>query len=208
MNKIIITIALLFSILNSSSVEVYKNSGTTYKINESNIIQLFKEHVEANKESIQKRVQEEREKMKNRIEDYKPKELTINLPTATKENVFYPLIDYELKDDIKDSYGKVLYKKGFVFNPLHYISLNEKYIFIDYTDKKQREWIKKQEINKDITAKIIITNGRVFDAIKEFEREVFYANDILIDKFKLEAVLLIVEQEQDRIKVKQFKLKD
>ncbi len=101
MNKIIITIALLFSILNSSSVEVYKNSGTTYKINESNIIQLFKEHVEANKESIQKRVQEEREKMKNRIEDYKPKELTINLPTATKENVFYPLIDYELKKNKK-----------------------------------------------------------------------------------------------------------
>ena len=91
---------------------------------------------------------------------------------------------------------------------MHYISLNEKYIFIDYTDKKQRDWIKKQEINKDITAKIIITNGRVFDAIKEFEREVFYANDILIDKFKLEAVPSIVEQEQDRIKVKQFKLKD
>lgn len=30
----------------------------------------------------------------------------------------------------------------------------------------------------------------------------------LIDKFKIEAVPSMVEQEQDRIKVKQFKLKD
>lgn len=146
--------------------------------------------------------------MQKRIEDYKPKDLTITLPTSTKEKVFYPDIEYTLKDDIKDSYGKVIYKKGFVFNPLHYISLNERYIFIDYTDKKQREWIKSEKINQDITARIVITNGRVFDAIKEFEREVFYANDILIDKFKVEAVPSIVEQEQDRIKVKQFKLKD
>lgn len=207
MNKIILSIALTLTISNASSIEVLKN-GSTYEIIEKNIIQLFKEHVEANKESIQKRVQEEREKMQKRIEDYKPKDLTITLPTSTKEKVFYPDIEYTLKDDIKDSYGKVIYKKGFVFNPLHYISLNERYIFIDYTDKKQREWIKSEKINQDITARIVITNGRVFDAIKEFEREVFYANDILIDKFKVEAVPSIVEQEQDRIKVKQFKLKD
>ena len=207
MNKIILSIALSLTLLNASSIEVLKN-GSTYKINESNIIQLFKEHVEANKESIQKRADEEREKMKEKIENYKPKELTINLPTSSKEKVFYPLIDYELKDDIVDSYGKVLYPKGFVFNPLHYISMNDRYVFIDYTNKKQREWIKSEKLNKDITTRIIITNGRVFDALKEFEREVFYANDILINKFKLEAVPSLVEQEQDRVKVKQFKLKD
>ena len=207
MNKIIYSMALILTLSNASNIEVLKN-GSTYKINENNIIQLFKDHVETNKESIQKRVQEEREKMQKRIEDYKPKELTIKIPTSTKEKVFYPLIDYELKDDIVDSYGRVLYPKGFVFNPLHYISLNERYVFIDYTDKKQRVWIKNEEINKDITAKIIITNGRVFDAIKEFGREVFYANDILINKFRIEAVPSIAEQEQDRIKVKQFKLKD
>lgn len=207
MNKIILSITLSLTLLNASNIEVLKN-GSTYKINESNIIQLFKDHVEANKESIQKRVDEEREKMKEKIENYKPKELTINLPTSSKEKVFYPDIEYKLKEDIKDSYGKVLYPKGFVFNPLHYISMNDRYVFIDYTNKKQREWIKSEKLNKDITTRIIITNGRVFDAIKEFEREVFYANDVLIDKFRIEAVPSMVEQEQDRIKVKQFKLKD
>lgn len=73
MNKIIISIALLLSILNASSVEVYKNSGTTYKINETNIIQLFKEHVESNKESIQKRVQEEEKKCKKELKIISPK---------------------------------------------------------------------------------------------------------------------------------------
>lgn len=207
MNKIIVFIALGLTLLNASSIEILKN-GTTYKINENNIIQLFKDHVAANKESIEKRVQEEREKMKEKIENYKPKELTINLPTSAKEKVFYPDVEYTLKEDIKDSYGKVLYPKGFVFNPLHYISMTDRYVFIDYTDKKQREWIKTEKLNKDITTRIIITNGRVFDAMKEFEREVFYANDVLIDKFKLEAVPSLVEQEQDRIKVTQFKLKD
>lgn len=207
MNKIIVSIALGLTILNASNIEILKN-GTTYEINETNIIQLFKDHVAANKELIEKRVQEEREKMKEKIENYKPKELTINLPTSAKEKVFYPDVEYTLKEDIKDSYGKVLYPKGFVFNPLHYISMNDRYVFIDYTDKKQREWIKTEKLNKDITTRIIITNGRVFDAMKEFEREVFYANDVLIDKFKLESVPSLVEQEQDRIKVTQFKLKD
>ena len=46
MNKIILSIALSLTLLNASSIEVLKN-GSTYKINESNIIQLFKEHVEA-----------------------------------------------------------------------------------------------------------------------------------------------------------------
>lgn len=206
MNKIILSMTLSLSLL-TASTEILKN-GTTYKISETNIIQLFKEHVANNKEYLQKKLEAEREKMQEKMENYKPKELTINLPTSSKEKVFYPEPEYTLKDDIKDSYGNVIYKKGFTFNPLHYISMNDRYIFIDYTNKKQREWIKSQKLNKDITTRIIITNGRVFDAMKEFEREVFYANDILINKFKLEAVPSIVEQEQDRIKVTQIKFKD
>lgn len=206
MNKIILSMTLSLSLL-TASTEILKN-GTTYKISETNIIQLFKEHVANNKEYLQKKLEAEREKMQEKMENYKPKELTINLPTSSKEKVFYPDPEYTLKDDIKDSEGNIIYKKGFVFNPLHYISMNDRYVFIDYTNKKQREWVKSQKLNKDITARIIITNGRVFDAIKEFEREVFYANDILINKFKLEAVPSIVEQEQDRIKVTQIKLKD
>lgn len=206
MNRIVLSITLSFSLL-TASTEILKN-GTTYQINELNVIQLFKDHVANNKEYLQKKLEEERDKLKEKMENYKPKELTINLPTSSKEKVFYPDPEYTLKDDIKDSEGNIIYKKGFVFNPLHYISMNDRYVFIDYTNKKQREWVKSQKINKDITTRIIITNGRVFDAIKEFEREVFYANDILINKFKLEAVPSIVEQEQDRIKVTQIKLKD
>lgn len=206
MNRIVLSITLSFSLL-TASTEILKN-GTTYQINELNVIQLFKEHVANNKEYLQKKLEAERDKLKEKMENYKPKELTINLPTSSKEKVFYPDPEYTLKDDIKDSEGNIIYKKGFVFNPLHYISMNDRYVFIDYSNKKQREWVKSQKLNKDITTRIIITNGRVFDAIKEFEREVFYANDILINKFKLEAVPSIVEQEQDRIKVTQIKLKD
>ena len=206
MNRIVLSITLSFSLL-TASTEILKN-GTTYQINELNVIQLFKEHVANNKEYLQKKLEAERDKLQEKMENYKPKELTINLPTSSKEKVFYPDPEYTQKDDIKDSEGNIIYKKGFVFNPLHYISMNDRYVFIDYTNKKQREWVKSQKINKDITTRIIITNGRVFDAIKEFEREVFYANDILINKFKLEAVPSIVEQEQDRIKVTQIKLKD
>ena len=206
MNRIVLSITLSFSLL-TASTEILKN-GTTYQINELNVIQLFKDHVANNKEYLQKKLEAERDKLQEKMENYKPKELTINLPTSTHGMIFYPDPEYTLKDDIKDSYGNVIYKKGFTFNPLHYISMNDRYVFIDYTNKKQREWVKSQKLNKDITSRIIITNGRVFDAIKEFEREVFYANDILINKFKLEAVPSIVEQEQDRIKVTQIKLKD
>ncbi len=206
MNKILLSIAVCIT-LNASSLQVFKN-GSTYKISEDNVIKLFKEHVANNKGSIEKRVEQEKVKMKERVENYKPKNLSVNLPTAQKDKTFYPDMEYVLKEDIKDSYGKVLYQKGFKFNPLHYIAMSDRYVFIDYTDKKQREWLKKEKYNSDITTRIIITNGKVFDAIKEFKREVFYASDILIDKFKLEAVPSVVEQEQDRVKVTQIKLEE
>ena len=137
MNKIILAVAISLSI-NSTEIKTYKN-GNTYAIIEKNVIELFKEHVAANKDMIEKKAIQEREKMIKRIENYKPQSLTINLPNAKKEKTYYPEIEYTLKDDVHDSYGKVLYKKGFQFNPLHYISMNDRYIFINYNNKKESD---------------------------------------------------------------------
>ncbi|MAC85098.1 MAG: hypothetical protein CL624_13290 [Arcobacter sp.] len=206
MNKTILVLVAAFT-LNAQTITTYKN-GHTYEIKERNIIELFRNHVANNKDAIKKRFTAERNRMIKKIDNYKPDTLTLDIPTSKKGKVFYPDIEYTTKRDIKDSKGKLLYKKGFKFNPLNYISMNDRYLFIDYSDKKQRAWVKNQKFNEDITTRIIITNGKIFDAIKDFKREVFYASDVLIKKFEIEAVPSIVEQEQDRVKVTQFKAKD
>lgn len=207
MNRLIITLIVLAVGLNASSIKTYEN-GNTYKIEEENIVNLFRNHVSKNKEKIQARFYEERKKMIDKIENYKPTTLSLTVPDAKKDMIFYPKIEHTTTEDVKDSHGNILYKKGFKFNPLHYISMNERYLFLNYNDKKQVKWLKDNNFQKDITTKIIITDGKVFDAIKDLKREVFYANDILLNKFEIQGVPSLVEQEQDKIKVSQYKIKD
>ena len=59
MNKIILTIALALSI-HAAEIKTYKN-GNTYPIIEKNVIELFKEHVVANKDMIDRKAIQERE---------------------------------------------------------------------------------------------------------------------------------------------------
>ncbi len=207
MNKLYV-LPIIFTItLNAEIVKQYEN-GSTYPLVEKNIVEIFKSYIKNNKSEIEKKLKAYQKKAKENIKNYKPSGLKIILPKAKKDKVFYPNVEYTTKQDIKDNQGKILYKKGFKFNPLHYITLTNRYVFIDYDDRKQVKWLKDKKFDKDISTKIVITNGKVFDAIEEFKREVFYAEDILIKKFELQAVPSLVEQEQDRIKVSQFKIKE
>lgn len=116
----------------------------------------------------------------------------------------YPDPTYTTKEDIKDGSGNVLYPKGYKFNPLHYINLTDKYVFFNYDNKAEVEWIKINKLDRDITVRLIITGGKIFEAMKELEREVFYANDLILNRFEINATPSIAMQQGDRIVVSEF----
>lgn len=206
MNRMVLPLVLALSL--HANINTLEESGKTYPIKEKNIIELFKNHVEENRDEIEKKLLSEQKKIKHKIKNYKPKDLTIELVPATKEKVFFVDPSYVVKDNIYDADGKILYKKGFTFNPLHYVSLNERYVVIDFNRKEEREWVKNKGFDKDITLRILISNGSVFDAVKFFKREVFFVNNSIIEKFKLSVTPSMVEQDGDRIKIYEYIAKE
>ena len=207
-HKIIPTILLASTLsLFGANIKFEETNGATYDIVEKDVIELIHKHINDNKEDIDKRLEVAEKQLKEKTLSYRPKDLSIKLFPAREDKIFYPNPEYILDRDIKDANGKVMYPKGFKFNPLHYISLTDKYVFIDYEAKEQVQWLLKNNFHKELSTKIIITNGKVFDAMKQFKREVFYVNDLIINRFELSNTPSVVQQEQDRIRVEQFYLK-
>ncbi len=181
--------------------------GTKFEIKEKNLITLMKNYVKANKKDIQSRFKKQYSAAKKKfLSSYKPKNLTIETTPATKDAIYYPDPSYTLQMDIKDANGRILYPKGFTFNPLHYISLHGQYIFFDSTYKEQVEWIKKNHYNKDFTKKLILVNGNIFKVKKDLGAVVFFASDKILKRFDIKRTPAVVEQTGDRIKVVVYKL--
>ena len=81
--------------------------GDVYEFAEKNALLLIKEHLEKNKEIIEKRANIAREQARENIKNYKPKGL-IQLTPATKNREFSPDLTYTLKQDIKDIKGNII----------------------------------------------------------------------------------------------------
>ena len=196
--------------LTAGVLEVKIRGGTTYDIKEMDIVLLMKDYVKNNKELIKKKTEKLKKEAKDNIKNYKPKNLTYLLPPATKDNIYYSDPSYTLKKEIKDNNGNILYPKGFTFNPLHYLTLNKKYVFFNPTIDREVKWIKKNKLDKNLMTTIMITDGRMFDVKKMFKDSIpmFFATDEIIDRFKIKATPSIAFQEGDRIKILEYGLKE
>jgi conjugal transfer pilus assembly protein TraW len=190
--------------LNAGSVTKIENTGDVFPIKEENIVDLIKEHVENNKDKIQAKFDKLREEQKEKIQAYKPPDLSIELSPAREDAIRYPDPSYTLKENIMDAEGKVLYPKGYKFNPLHYINMTDRYVFFDYTRPEQVQWIKEKKYDEQLNVRLIVTNGRIFDAMKDFGREIFYANDLILKRFDVQATPTLAYQEGDRIKLEEY----
>lgn len=205
MNKIALSVLLSAALY--AGVDHVEKNGKTYEIKERNLIELFQEHFKKNEKKINAKIAGLQKEMKQKIVNYKPKDLTKELQKAKKDNVFFVDPTYTVKENIYDSEGLVMYPKGYRFNPLHYVSMVEKYVVFDYTKKEEVEWIKKKEIHRDISVRLLISNGNVFDAMRDFGREVYFVNDAIIDKFELKSTPSEIEQVGDRLRVTETYIK-
>ncbi len=191
--------------LSAGTLTQIDTGGVTYGLAEKNIILVIQESIAQNKSKFSKKIDNEIKQANVKMkEHYKPENLRETISPAKEHKVYYPDSTYTLKDNIVDADGKVLYPKGYQFNPLHYITLPNRYVFFDFTKKEQVTWIKKNKIDKDITTMLIITDGNVFKATDYFKKGVFYANDPLLDRFNIQGTPSIAAQQGDRIRVEMF----
>ena len=122
-NKYLFLLLLIGNLLNGD-IKYVNTGGTTYKLVEKDITKVIKEYIDNNKVKIEAKLNKERKKMQKKINIYKPQDLKIVLSPARNNKTFYPDPSYVLDMDIKDINGKIIYPKGYKFNPLNYIKMN------------------------------------------------------------------------------------
>ena len=182
-----IILFIIFILLPSLSIAEDIVVGNTYPLHEKNAIRELEERAKAVNWG------EVSEPVRRKLKDYKPADY-FPLPHTLKNKKYSVSLMHTVDFDVKDANGEVMYPKGFQFNPLDYVSLPYKMIFIDANEKSHIKWAKKYIKETDFI-QLYVVNGSVFDLIKELDRKVYFAGHKITNKFNIGYVPSVVYQE-------------
>lgn len=202
MNCKLFTFLFVCLMASSAQATIIKDLGVvgkTYPIVEPDIILEMKQ-----KMASQKRMNSAM--LRNRLRDYKPADLH-ELPKATKDNQKIVDMTYTLPADLLDADGKVIYPKGFTFNPLDYVTFRRGLVILNGNDSEQLRWFKKSPYYESHQAMLLITDGSAYDLISKLQRPVFYLTKDIATRLRLAAVPSVVIQEQDKMQIFEFEVK-
>ena len=107
------------------------------------------------------------------------------LPNAKKFHIFMYDPTYTIEKDIKTHDGKLLYKKGFQFNPLKNIDHLGGLLIFDGANLAHIHWALKQSSS----FKWIITNGKPLSLEKKYQKPVYFdQNSAIIHQLSITAL--------------------
>ena len=181
-------------------------TGDTFDFAENDMLEDIQSEIKDNTPQIKKKLDEIKKGSKKLIKDFKPKDL-ITLNSATKNNIFYPDMIYTNPENIYDNDGKVIYPKGFKFNPLDFQRMPYQIIVIDGTSADEIIWLKDNNYTNNIKYKILISDGNYKKVQKALNQPVFYCLPKITNKFKLKYTPSIITQIGNKMEVQEVCLK-
>jgi len=197
--RILIVAALLWA--TAANARELPGLGRTWPIAERDMIEVI--HAEINKGKWKEGMTPEN--FKHLVEEFKPADLA-KLPRAGRNREFSPDLTVTLDVDIPGPDGKILYPKGFRYDPAKYVPLVGRYVVLDLSDPDQRAWFVKEKLNDAGDVTIISSGGSFAKLGEELKRPVYYLQQIVVDRLKLKAVPSIVSKEKGRIMVREIKV--
>ncbi len=142
--------------------------------------------------------------VRKKIKVYQPPGGVYKLPACKKDNSFIVDMTWTLKRDIKDARGKIVYPKGYRFNPLKYVHFSKILVVVDTTNPDQMAWFKESPYFKDNRVFLLISNGYAFDVISELKRPVYYLSKEIAERLKLRSVPSVISRVGGDMKVYEF----
>lgn len=126
---------------------------------------------------------------------------------AEEDREFYYDPTFLVKEDIKLTNGKVLYKTGVAVNPLSHMDFDRRLIFIDGRDAEQVKWLNEQQPDSRYVDRIILIAGRIFDLQESLGKQLYFdqAGEIT-SKFGIKHVPAIVVAAGDKLKINEIKI--
>lgn len=117
----------------------------------------------------------------------------LSLPISLAETSQYLDLSYTVPRDITDAEGKVLYSKGYRFNPLEHRRFRTM-VVIDGSDAKQIDWAENLEDAADPMTRIVITRGDKTAVSRRFKRQVYRLHPQVAERYRIASVPAIVQQ--------------
>ena len=195
----VITGLLAPVLIGKAQAEVTKNLGTvgtTYPVIEQDVVEQLKER------AVYKSNEEQR-RLLGQLEKYQPSDMH-SLPRAKVDRSFPVDMTYTLEHDLRDNEGKIIYPRGFTFNPLDYVPFSEGLVIIDGDDPEQVEWFLKSPYARNHRARLLITGGYAYELSKKLHRAVYYLTDLMAKRLQLAAVPAVVVREGRKLRVREI----
>jgi len=138
-----------------------------------------------------------------KTQKYQPDNLQ-QLPRAKQDRSFAVDMTYTLDRNLTSGDGKILYPKGYQFNPLDYMNFTIGLVVIDGADLDQVNWFKQSPYASNHKMKLLLSGGYAQSLIQELDRAVFYLDKEVAGRFQLAAVPCVVVQQDKHIQVTEF----
>ena len=198
---------------NTSYAKDFGTAGMSFAVEEEGFVAMIKRRLSSI--NIAEQQQRMQDIVRNRVNNPIPVS-RISRASRTISHSFDP--SYVLPEDIILPCGKLLYRAGMIINPLDYISMQAKLVFIDGQDQDQLEWLKSKfietmhakktnvdESREDI--KIILVAGRPLELADQLKQNVYFDQFAeLTRKFNIQNVPAIAEQEGKVIKITEINI--
>jgi conjugal transfer pilus assembly protein TraW len=163
--------------------------GRLYSIGEEDILKVFASKQKQIEEDLRRRLPEIRERM------LVLKRYDGSFEHAREDRVYYINPKVILTEDIVDLEGNVLIPQGTVFDPTQYVTLG-RYVVIDGNSEKQVEFALKGDFKK-----IILISGNLEKLVKTHRRPFYFANDELLERFRIKRVPAVIEGDGEYVRV-------
>jgi len=202
MKNLALVLTVLSLISSKANAKDYGVQGYTFEIKEEGFLAMIYRKLKL--VDIEKEQKKMQQLAKSKIEE--PIAL-VGIKRTEKAQSFTFDPTYTLAEDALLPDGRLLYKAGRTVNPLDHMNLEKKLLFIDGKDAEQVEWFKEQRKKEQIKEedKLILVAGRPFDLEKELNRDVYFDQQgSLTQKFKIEQVPAIVEQEGRVLRIREI----
>ncbi|ENA1740765.1 TraU family protein [Yersinia ruckeri] len=181
--------AFSVAMLLSSHVEASQNViGQLYSISEPDALEQIQERV-ANVD-WQKELNKDREKWGA----FKG----VPLPTTQEDKTRKVIPFYSAPFEVKDKDGRLLFPKGYTFNPLVHVRLPQRLIIVE---KGQEDWLKSVATESDM---IIYASGDVIEVSQRIGRNAFILDKNLQQRLDIKVVPSIIQQEGEHLIIQEF----
>ncbi|MBB6117750.1 conjugal transfer pilus assembly protein TraU [Rahnella inusitata] len=186
MKKISSAIAAIFLCMNAHASQ--NVIGQVYSIDEPDAMTEIQQRVE--------NVNWEKELNKNRNDWGAFK--GVRLPSAQEDRTRTYIPFYTSTVDVPDKEGRILYPKGYTFNPLAYVKLPQRIVVVS---PGQEDWLKDHTTDSDM---VLFTHGDVVNKGKDIDRTVFILDDAVRQRLDIRVTPTIVHQEEAHLVIQEF----